>query len=194
MGESSEGDVTRLLRAWSEGRREALDELVPLVHAELRRLSRQHLRRRPRGVTLETNVLINEAFVRLVDRDRVDWQNRAHFLGIAAGTMRDILVDRARRAQSQKRGGGDRDLTFEDAAFVVNDRDHQELLALDDALTGLDKIDPELGRLVELRFFGGLTIEEAAEALGVSPATVKRNWKTARLWLRRELEHGMEKP
>ena len=194
MVDSSEGDVTRLLRAWGEGRSEALEELVPLVHDELRRLSRHHLRRQPRGATLETNVLINEAFVRLVDRDHVGWQNRAHFLGIAAGTMRDILVDRARCARAQKRGGGDRDLTFEDAAYVVNDRDQQELLALDDALVGLAKVDPELGRLVELRFFGGLTIVEAAEVLGISPATVKRHWKTARLWLRRELERGTERP
>jgi RNA polymerase sigma factor (TIGR02999 family) len=183
-----------LLRAWGDGQREALEELVPLVHAELRRLSRYHLRRQPRGATLETNVLINEAFVRLVDRDRVGWQSRAHFLGIAAGTMRDILVERVRRSQAQKRGGGDRDVTFEDAAFVVNDRDQRELLDLDDALAGLTKLDPELGRLVELRFFGGLTIEEAAEVLGISPATVKRNWKAARLWLRRELERGSERP
>ena len=183
-----------MLRAWGEGRREALDELVPLVYAELRRLSRHYLRRRPRGATLETDVLINEAFVRLVDRDSVSWQNRAHFLGIAAGTMRDILVDRARRAGARKRGGGDRDLTFDDGAFAVNDRDQRELLALDDALAGLAKVDPELGRLVELRFFGGLTIEEAGEVLGVSPATVKRSWKTARLWLRRELERGTESP
>jgi len=194
MADSSKGDVTLLLREWSEGRREALDELVPLVYAELRRLSKHHLRRQPRGATLETNVLINEAFVRLVDRDRVGWQNRAHFLGVAAGTMRDILVDRARRAGAQKRGGGDRDLTYDDAAFVVNDRDQQELLALEDALVELAKMDPELGRLVELRFFGGLTIEEAAEVLGVSQATVKRNWKTARLWLRRELERGTGSP
>jgi len=194
MVESSEGEITRLLRAWGEGRREALDELVPLVHAELRRLSRHHLRRRPPGTSLETNVLINEAFVRLIDRDGVAWENRAHFFGIAAGTMRDILVDRARRAGAQKRGGGDRDLTFDDAAFVVNDSNHEQLLALDDALTGLAKVDPELSRLVELRFFGGLTIEEAAEVLGISPATVKRNWKTARLWLRRELERGRGEP
>jgi len=194
MADLSKGDVTLLLRAWGEGRREALDEIVPLVYAELRRLSKHQLRRQPRGATLETNVLINEAFVRLVDRDSVGWQNRAHFLGIAAGTMRDILIDRARRAQTQKRGGGDRDLTFDDAAFLVNDRDQRELLALEDALTGLAKVDPELGRLVELRFFGGLTIEEAAEVLSVSPATVKRSWKTARLWLRRELERGTERP
>ena len=193
MADLSKGDVTLLLRAWGEGRREALDEIVPLVYAELRRLSKHQLRRQPRGATLETNVLINEAFVRLVDRDSVGWQNRAHFLGIAAGTMRDILIDRARRAQAQKRGGGDRDLTFDDAAFLVNDRDQRELLALEDALTGLAKVDPELGRLVELRFFGGLTIEETAEVLSVSPATVKRSWKTARLWLRRELERGTER-
>jgi len=194
MAKKSEGDVTRLLRSWSEGQREALDELVPLVHAELRRLSKYHLRRQPPGSSLETNVLVNEAFMRLIDREHSNWESRAHFLGIAAGTMRDILVDRARRVGAVKRGGGDRDLTFEDAAFVVNERDHQELLALDDALTDLGKIDPELSRLVELRFFGGLTIEEAAAVLGTSPATVKRGWKTARLWLRRELERGPSEP
>jgi len=189
-----DGDVTVLLRAWSEGQREALERLVPLVHAELRRISRQQLRRRPRGVTLETNVLINEAFVRLIDRNRTDWKDRAHFLGIAAGTMRDILVDRARRIQAKKRGGGDRDATFDEAKFVVNDQDADEMLALDEALAGLNKVDPELGRLVELRFFGGLTIEEVAEFMGCSPATVKRSWQTARLWLRRELKHGNDAP
>jgi RNA polymerase sigma factor (TIGR02999 family) len=194
MAQIPDGDVTGLLRAWSGGRREALDDLVPLVYAELRRLSHHYLRRRPPEASLETNVLINEAFVRLIDRRKADWQNRAHFFGIAAGTMRDILVDRARRAGARKRGGGDRDVTFDETAFAVNGRDSDRLLALDDALTDLSKLDPELGRLVELRFFGGLTIDETAECLGSSPATVKRGWKTARLWLRRELGRGGSGP
>ena len=182
------GDVTQLLRAWGDGRQEALDDLVPMVYAELRRLSRHYLRRVPAGDSLQTTGLINEAFMRLIDRKRSSWENRAHFFGIAAHTMRDVLVDRARRATAVKRGGGTRDQTFDEAQILVNNQDQSQLIALDGALKSLAQLDPELTRLVELRFFGGLTIEETSEVLEVSPATVKRSWRTARLWLRRELE------
>ena len=188
MSEPSGVEVSQLLRAWGGGKREALDDLVPLVYTELRRLSRHYLRRYHAGDSLQTTVLINEAFVRLIGKEPIEWESRAHFFGIAARTMRDILVDQARRTGRQKRGAGEKDVTFDEAVFVVNDRDQAQLLALDEALTALAEVDPDLGRLVELRFFAGLTIEEAAEVLDVSPATVKRSWKTARLWLRRELE------
>lgn len=190
MDEISREDVTGLLRAWGDGNTQALDELVPMVYTELRRLSRYYLRHQRPGSSLQTSALINEAFVRLIDRDLIDWQNRAHFFGLAARTMRGIVVDRARSAMAQKRGGGDRDLPYDDEAVGVNDRDRAQLVALDDALKGLAETDPPLSELVELRFFGGLTIEESAEVLGISPATVKRNWTTAKLWLRRELARG----
>ena len=188
MNERSQHNVTQLLRAWGDGNDQALDQLVPLVYSELRRLSAVYLRKRHPGSSLHTTELINEAFIRLIDRDLVSWQNRAHFFGIAARTMRDIVVERARRATALKRGGKARNVTYNDEAFSVNDRGADKLLALDDALKGLAETDPPLSRLVELRFFGGLTAEECAEVLDVSPATVKRQWTTAKLWLRRELD------
>ena len=181
-------DVTRLLRDWAGGDREALDQLVPLVYSELKRLARHHLRRGGPNRSLQTTALINEAFVRLIDQEGIGWQNRAHFFGIAARTMRNILVDHARRAFAQKRGGGENDLLFDEELTALNQERGWDLLALDDALSALSEVDPELSRLVELRFFGGLSVEEAAEVLGVSPATVKRSWRTAKLWLRHELD------
>jgi RNA polymerase sigma factor (TIGR02999 family) len=181
------GEVTGLLRKWSHGDREALDELIPLVYAELRRLSRYYLSRERPNHTLQTIDLINEAFVRLIDPGEVSWQDRAHFFGIAATTMRRILVDRARRRHRQKRGGGRKTVPFDESMTVVHPRKDRELLALDDALTTLSDFDPGLGRLVELRFFGGLSIQETAEVLEISPASVKRGWTTAKLWLRREV-------
>ena len=181
------GDVTLLLRRWTEGDREALDELVPEVYAELRRLSRHYLRRGPRG-SMQTTALINEAFVRLIDQDGVDWESRKQFFGIAARTMRNILVDQVRRKTAEKRGGGFEDIPFDEERFAVDSDRRWDLLALDEALTKLSEVDPELSRLVELRFFGGLTVDETAEAMGVSPATVKRNWQTAKIWLYRELD------
>jgi len=180
------GEVTQLLKNWAKGHREALDELVPLVYSELRRLSRYYLSREPQNRTLQTTDLINEAFVRLIDQNGVSWRNRAHFFGIAARTMRNILVDRARRRHREKRGGGKRAIPFDEAVTVVHLHKDRELLALDDALTSLSAMDPTLSRLVELRFFGGLSIRETAEVLNVSPSTVKRRWTTAKLWLRRE--------
>lgn len=191
MTETSAGNVTQLLREWRGGDRDALDRLVPLVYAELRRLSRHYLRRGGGlNQSLQTTAVINEAFVRLIDQDGIDWENRAHFFGIAARTMRNILVDHARRRGAQKRGRGEPQLRFDERFAAVNPERGLPLVALDDALSSLSELDPELGRLVELRFFGGLTVPETAIVLGVSPATVKRSWRTARIWLHRELSRG----
>jgi RNA polymerase sigma factor (TIGR02999 family) len=184
---TSPGEVTRLLIDWSNGNRQALDRLVPLVYRELRRLSHHFLRRQRPNHSLQTTALINEAFVRLIDQNGINWKNRAHFFGIAARTMRNILADHARRHQAKKRGGGAGEVSFDEAVAAVNQKKDLDLLALDDALTSLSAIDPDLSRLVELRFFGGLTIRETAEVLSVSPATVKRGWTTAKIWLRREV-------
>ena len=186
MASNASAELTLLLQEWSEGGREALDKLVPLVYAELRRLSRHYLNKQPQNPTLQTTDLINEAFVRLIDQKAVGWQSRAHFFGIAARTMRNILVDRARHRGRAKRGGGRRPIPFDEMVTVVRMEKDRDLLALDDALTDLSAMDARLGRLVELRVFGGLSIRETAEVLDVSPATVKRGWHTAKLWLHRE--------
>ena len=187
MSESPPGNVTQLLRDWGRGDRDALDQLVPLVYSELRRLSRRYLRR-GLNPSLQTTALINEAFVRLIDQEGISWENRAHFFGIAARTMRNVVVDYARRALADKRGRGERPLLFDEEIYTVNAEKGWEMLALDEALSDLTAVDAELGRLVELRFFGGLTVEETAEVLGVSPATVKRGWRTSKMWLYRALE------
>ena len=179
--------ITQLLVAWSEGNRTALDELVPLVHSELRRIARNYMRGERKGHTLQTTALINEAYVRLVDQKHVKWQNRAHFLALASELMRRILVDYARRRQSQKRGGAALQVTLSEAAEVSNQRT-PDLLALDEALTSLAEIDPRRSRVVELRFFGGLSIEETAEVLKVSDTTVERDWTIAKAWLHKTLK------
>jgi len=161
MTAATKKSITELLVAWSEGDRAALDELTPLVHAELRRIARNYMRGERKGHTLQTTALINEAYLRLVDQKQVRWQNRAHFLAIASEMMRRILVDYARRRQFQKRGGGAIQVTLSDAAEVVDERS-PDLVALDEALTSLAEIDPRRSRVVELRFFGGLSIEETA--------------------------------
>jgi RNA polymerase sigma factor (TIGR02999 family) len=178
-----------LLTAVRKGRRGALDELLAAAYPELRRIAAAHLRREREGHTLQPTALVHEAYVRLVDQRDVEWQNRAHFLGIAAQAMRRILVDHARRRQAGKRAGGLTRVTLDDAWMSPKERD-VELVALDDALSTLAARDVELSRLVELRFFGGLTIEETAEVLGVSTATVERDWAVARAWLRREMSGG----
>jgi RNA polymerase sigma factor (TIGR02999 family) len=190
LSETSGGNVTQLLRDWAEGDREALDRLVPLVYSELRRLSRHYLNRRRSHSSLQTTDLINEAFVRLIDQNGIGWENRAHFFGIAARTMRNILVDHARGRHAQKRGRGEGQILFDEQVAGVNQEKGVELVALDDALTSLSEMDPELSRLVELRFFGGLTVRETAVVLGVSPATVKRSWRTAKIWLHRALDRS----
>ncbi len=177
--------VTRLLQAWRDGDQAAFDELIPLIYDELRRLARGYLRRERPGHTLQTSALINEAYLRLVDQQAV-WRNRAHFYGVAAQLMRRILVDHARAQQMAKRGGERQRVTLDDVAEMP-DAKATDLMALDEALIALAERDPRQGRIVELRYFGGLTIEETAEALGVSHATVEREWAMARAWLRREL-------
>jgi len=183
----SPGAVTELLRAWSEGDDGALDRLVPLVEAELRRLARGYLGRERRGHTLQITALVNEAFLRLTDARHVRWQDRAHFLGISARLMRRVLVDYARRRGFQKRGGGAQRVTF-DEGLVASPDPALHIVALDGALEALAQVDVRKSRVVELRFFGGLTVEETAEVLNVSPDTVKRDWRLAKLWLLRELE------
>jgi RNA polymerase sigma factor (TIGR02999 family) len=178
--------VTRLLEAWRAGNDSALDELVPLVEAELRRLARGYLRRERPGHVLQTTALVNEAFVRLVGWQDVNWQNRAHFLAMAAQLMRHILVDIARRRARSAERPDLRVVDLAEAEQAVQVRS-RELVALDDALRELAEHDPRKTRIVELRFFGGLTLEEIAEVIGVAPITVSREWAKARAWLRREV-------
>jgi RNA polymerase sigma factor (TIGR02999 family) len=179
-------EVTQLLVQWSNGDKAALDKLMPLVHVELRRLAHRYMSRERPGHTLQTTALVNEAYVRLVNRKDVHWQNRAHFFAIAAELMRTILVDHARSHAYAKRGGGAQKIELDEAMIVSQER-AAEVVALDDVLKELAKIDPQQSRIVELRFFGGLTIEETAEVLALSPATIKREWSTARAWLYHEL-------
>ena len=178
--------VTRLLQAWCQGQDAALEELLPLVHQELHRLARRHMFGERLGHTLQTTALVNEAYVRLVNSRQVNWQNRAHFFAISAQLMRRILVDYARARGYQKRGGGVPKVTLDEALMGPRERGH-ELIALDDALKTLAGVDPRKGKVVELRFFGGLSVEETAEVLKVSPDTVMRDWRLAKAWLAREM-------
>jgi RNA polymerase sigma factor (TIGR02999 family) len=179
--------INRLLADWGQGNEEAREALIPMVYNELRRQARRHLRGERPDHTLESAALVNEAYLRLVRQDAPQWQNRAHFFGVAAQLMRHILVDHARKRIAVKRGAGAPLLAL-DPELAPAQKPGIDLVALDDALAKLAAIDPEQTRLIELRFFGGLSIEEAAVVLGVSPATVKREWVTARAWLRRELK------
>jgi RNA polymerase sigma factor (TIGR02999 family) len=180
---------TELLLAWGRGDLDAFDRLVPLVHHELHRLARQYMsRERPEHI-LQTSALLNEAYLRLIEVKQVQWQSRTHFFAIAASTMRRILVDFARARDNEKRGGGFRKVAL-DEALVVSQEPGQDLVALDDALQALEAVHLRKSRVVELRFFGGLSVEETADALEVSPDTVKRDWRFAKLWLMRELNRG----
>jgi RNA polymerase sigma factor (TIGR02999 family) len=181
-----------LLDAWRGGSRSALDELVPLVEAELRRLARGYLRRERPGHVLQTTALVNEAFVRLLGWQDVNWQNRAHFLGVAARLMRHILVDIARRRIRSAEGQGVLVVDLSEAERAAHVRSG-DLVSLDDALRELAARDPRKAQIVELRFFGGLTLEEIAEVIGVAPITVSREWAKARAWLRREISHSASK-
>jgi len=183
--------VTTLLRAWSDGDETALERLLPLVEAELRRLARRRMAGERRGHTLQPTALVNEAFLRLVDARSVPWQDRAHFFGISARLMRRVLVDHARSRGYQKRGGGIQRVTLTDGLALAAERT-LDLVALDRALEELATIDARKARVIELRFFGGLSVEETAEALHVSTDTIKRDWRLAKLWLLRQLEgeHG----
>jgi RNA polymerase sigma factor (TIGR02999 family) len=180
-------DVTALLIRWGEGDQSAIDRLMPVVYDELRRIAGRHFRRERPGNTLQPTALVNEVYLRLVDQRGVSWQSRAHFFGIAARLMRQVLVDRARSRQAAKRGGADYRLDLTDISDVPDKSRPLDLLALDQALERLASFDPQQGRIVELKFFGGLSIEETAEVMTTSPATVKREWALAKSWLFREL-------
>jgi RNA polymerase sigma factor (TIGR02999 family) len=182
---TSSRDVTALLVAWNRGNRRGLNQLLPLVYAELRRIAARQLRGERANHTLQPTALVHEAYLRLVDQRQVDWQNRAHFFGVAAQVMRRILVDHARRHSASKRGEGVPCMSIDEAREVAASNE-MPVLALDQALDRLEKIDSDLARIVELRAFGGLTIEEA-HVLNVSPSTAKREWRTAKAWLGREL-------
>jgi RNA polymerase sigma factor (TIGR02999 family) len=178
--------VTELLRAWSGGNEAALEQLLPLVEAELRRLARMYMARERRDHTLQTTALVNEAFVRLVDAKGLRWQDRSHFLGISARLMRRVLVDHARARGYQKRGGGAQRVTLTDA-LVITPEPSVDVIALDRALDALAAVDVRKAKVVELRFFGGLSVEETANVLHVSNDTIKRDWRLAKMWLLREL-------
>ena len=186
MSATSSHDITQLLLAWNDGDQMALGKLVPLVEAELRRLARIYMNRERAGHTLQTTALLNEAYVRLIDSHNVQWQSRAHFYGIAAQVMRRVLVDSARKRNYRKRGGGSHQITFTETLAVTAAED-TNVLALDEALNELARIDERKARVVEMRFFGGLSEKETAVALGVSPETARRDWRLAKSWLLRQL-------
>ncbi len=181
--------ITQLLVDWSKGDDYALEQLFPLVYEELRQMARRYMRRQPVGHTFQTTELIHEAYLKLAKNDEKNWQNRAHFFGVAATAMRHILVDYARTKQSKKRGGWQERVTLSQNA-VVSTAHSDEMVALDDALKQLAAMDERKSRVVELKFFGGLKIEEIAEVLKISPETVKRDWRFARTWLLRELSEA----
>jgi len=189
MSPNSDSGPTELLRAWSQGDGSALDRLVPLVYEELHRLARRYMRQERPDHTLQATSLVNEAYLRLIDVNRVEWRNRAHFLALAAQMMRRILVELARNRHRQKRGGGAIQVSLDDVQELADSKEY-DLVALSDALSGLATFDSRMSQVVELRFFGGLTVEEAAEVLNVSPETVMRDWKTAKAWLLREIRRS----
>jgi len=185
MSEMPRG-ITQLLNRWSNGDKAALDELIPLVYPELRRLARIFMGREDSGHTLQTSALINEAYLRLVNQQDVDWRDRAHFFAVASQVMRHILIDHARRYRYVKRGGGTEHVPLDEVAVVADQR-AVELIELDDALNRLAAIDERKSQIVELRFFGGLTVEETAEVLRLAPITIMREWRAAKAWLGREI-------
>jgi RNA polymerase sigma-70 factor (ECF subfamily) len=182
----SQRQVTQLLLDWSDGDNEALNRLIPLVYQELKRMARYYMRRERGDHTLQTSALVNEAYIRLVDYRKMRWQDRAHFLAVAAQAMRRILVEHARARTRDKRGGEARKVSLDEASTLADGK-AADMVALDDALNGLAEFDPRKSQIVELRYFGGLNIEETAEVIGVSQATVKREWSTAKIWLHREI-------
>jgi RNA polymerase sigma factor (TIGR02999 family) len=188
-GEPAGGEVSTLLRAWSGGDQSALEKLTPIVYDELHRLARRYMQGERPGHSLQTTALVNEAYTRLVDYKRMQWQDRAHFFAVSAQLMRRILVEHARR-HNLKRGAGVQHVSLDEAAFVGGDED-ADLLALDDAMNELARLDQRKVQVVEMRFFGGLSVEETAEVLKISTVTVKRDWRAARTWLYRELTGGI---
>jgi RNA polymerase sigma factor (TIGR02999 family) len=187
----TQGEITQLLKAHASGDPDALDELFPMVYENLRRMARRRMRRERTGHTLSTTALVHEAYLKLVDFDRIDWQDRNHFFALASRVMRNVLVDYAVKRKAEKRGG-DRDRVPLREGDAVSEVNLGEVLAVHQALQRLQKVDERQVRVVECRFFGGLTIDETSEALGVSPATVGRDWRMARAWLNRELTNGNE--
>ena len=188
MAAPSPQEVTRLLVDWGNGDQAALDELIPLVYDELRRLAGRYMRRESQGHTLQTSALVNEAYLRLVDQKRVQWQNRAHFFGVAAQLMRRILVDHARSRSRAKRGGGVQMVSLAEQAIIS--KEVADVIALDDALKNLAEMDARKSQIVEMKFFGGLTTEEVAEVLKVTSRTVEREWRKAKAWLNRAISKG----
>jgi RNA polymerase sigma factor (TIGR02999 family) len=191
MNENAELPITQMLLDWSGGDREALERMMPIVYGELHRLAHRYMNRERAGHTLQTSALVNEAYLRLIDQRSVKWHNRTHFFAIAAQMMRRILVDHARGRQYAKRGAGAVHVSL-DHADLRSNGPAAEVVALDEALTKLESMDPQQARVVELRFFGGLTIKETAEALGLSVDMVKREWSTAKAWLYREIGGGLD--
>jgi RNA polymerase sigma-70 factor, ECF subfamily len=187
MGGSDQAGITQLLIAWSDGEREALQQLVPLVYDDLRRLAAGYMGRETPGHSLQPTALVHEAYVRLIDQRRVQWRNRAHFFGVAANMMRRILVDDARKRRAEKRGGGAERITFVGDDIAAPEQHDIDVLALHESLERLAAFDSQQERIVELRYFGGLTIEETAEVVGVSSATVVREWTIAKAWLRADM-------
>jgi RNA polymerase sigma factor (TIGR02999 family) len=190
MTGQSQHEVTQMLRAWRGGDRAALEKLMPAVYAEMHRLAHIYMRRERPGHTLQTSALVNEAYLRLIDANRVDWQDRAHFFAISANVMRQVLMQHARLRCAGKRGGNIVKVDF-DEAFVRSPERDADLIALDDALNALAETDPREAKVVELRFFGGLSEEETAHVLGISDRTVRREWEHAKAWLIHQLKRGM---
>ncbi|HEU4835763.1 MAG TPA: sigma-70 family RNA polymerase sigma factor [Pyrinomonadaceae bacterium] len=184
-------EVTQLLADWGKGDRSALDNLFPLVHSELRRIAQRQMSQERPGHTLQATALVNEAYLKLAGQQGFDWQNRAHFFAVCAQVMRHILIDHARAHARDKRGGGVVKVSLNDALVVAEDQ-AAHFIALDDALQALERLDPQKGKIVELRYFGGLSIEEAAEVLHVSPRTVRREWQRAKAWLYRMMTEGID--
>lgn len=182
-------DVTQMLIELTEGNREVVNEILPLIYAELRRLAGSYLRRERASHTLQPTALVHEAYMKLIDQKNVKWQNRAHFFGIAAQIMRRILMDYARKHKAEKRGGDGENVALEEGFIIIESEKSAELLALDEALENLSKVDETKAKIVELRYFGGLSVEETAEVLGVSEITVKRHWRMAKAWLYGQLSN-----
>ena len=191
MSPNSDSGPTELLRAWSQGDASAFERLVPLVYDELHRLARRYMRQERPDHTLQATSLVNEAYLRLIDVNRIEWRDRGHFLAIAAQMMRRILVESARNRRRQKRGGGAVRLSLDQVQELPDLKEH-DVVALSDALSGLATFDARMSQVVELRFFGGLTVDETAQVLNVSPETVMRDWKTAKAWLLREMRRGRQ--
>jgi RNA polymerase sigma factor (TIGR02999 family) len=191
MPTPSPQEVTQLLAAWGKGDRSALDQLLPLVHLELRRIAQRQMSQERPGHTLQATALVNEAYLKLAGQQGFDWQNRAHFFAVCAQVMRHILIDHARAHARDKRGGGAVKVSLNDALVVAEDQ-AGHFIALDEALRVLERLDPQKGKIVELRYFGGLSVDEAAEVMNISPRTVRREWQRAKAWLYRMMTEGIE--